>query len=206
MPFWTAVDGKAQDPKRESRFIVSIGALNDGSNNVWYAKSFTKPQATIKPGTHKYLNHTFKYPGSVEWSDCTVEFIDPTNPIDAAGSIAQLLEAMGYQIPLDGGKTSESLFTISKRKSVGALGQVAVASIDDMGVRIETWNLEQPWVNKFEWGSYKYAGDELLSLKLTFTYDWASCVLGQSGDNESEALSALAPTTTSFFKDPTPTR
>jgi len=204
MPFWTAVDGKAQDPKRESRFIVSIGALNDGSNNVWYAKSFTKPQATVKPGTHKYLNHTFKYPGSVEWADCTVEFIDPTNPIDAAGSIAQLLEAMGYQIPKDGSESQ--LVNISKRKSVGSLGKIAVSSIDDMGVNIETWNLEQAWVNKFEWGSYKYAGDELLTLKLTFTYDWASCILGVSGDNDAQPVKALPPTNgKTFFKDPTPT-
>jgi len=118
------------------------------------------------------------------------------------------LEAMGYQIPKDGGLTPESLYTISKRKSVGALGQVAVASIDDMGVRIETWTLEQPWVNKFEWGSYKYEGDSLLTLKLTFTYDWASCILGVSGDNNAQPKTALPPQTggKTFFKDPTPTR
>lgn len=170
MPFWTAVDGNKQDPKRESRFIVSIESLNNGST-VWYAKSFAKPQATVKGAKHKYLNHTFNYPGSVEWADCTVEFIDPTDPVDGAGSIAQLLVEMGYQIPKDG----NGLINISKRKSVGSVGFVTVSSIDDEGEPIETWTLEQPWVTKFEWGSYKYAGDELLSLKLTFTYDWATC-------------------------------
>jgi len=201
MPFWTATDGKAQDPKRESRFVVSIQSLNN-AGTVWYAKTFTKPQATIKGVKHRYLNHQFSYPGSVEWADCTVEFIDPTDPIDAAGSIAQLLVEMGYQIPKDG----NDLINISKRKSVGSLGFVTVSSINDEGGIIETWKLEQPWVTKFEWGSYKYAGDELLSLKLTFTYDWASCILGVSGDNDAQPEKALPPTAgKTFFKDPTPT-
>ena len=202
MPFWTAA-ASGQDPKRESRFKVEIASLNN-DGTVWYAKSFTKPQATVKGVKHRYLNHQFSYPGSVEWADCTVEFIDPTDPIDAAGSIAQLLVGMGYQIPKDGGLTAESLYTISKRKSVISLGIVTVSSINDGGEEIETWTLEQPWVTKFEWGSYKYAGDELLSLKLTFTYDWATCTIKAAeliAVEEAKALSqAAAATKSTFFK------
>lgn len=180
MPFWTAA-ASGQDPKRESRFKVEIQSLNN-DGTVWYAKSFTKPQATVKGVKHRYLNHQFSYPGSVEWADCTVEFIDPTDPIDAAGSIAQLLVAMGYEIPdaPTSGEDASQLINISKRKSVGSLGLVSVSSIDDQGNEIETWTLNQPWITKFEWGSYKYAGDELLTLKLTFTYDWATCKLSRS--------------------------
>jgi len=178
MPFWTAAS-EGQDPKRESRFVVSIQSLNSTEGIVWYAKTFSKPQATVKGVKHRYLNHQFSYPGSVEWTDCTVEFIDPTEPYDAAGSIAQLLVEMGYQIPKDGSELQ--LINISKRKSVGSLGAVSVSSINDEGEEIETWTLQQPWVTKFEWGSYKYAGDELLSLKLTFTYDWATCQIKNPG-------------------------
>jgi len=187
MPFWTAAGSGGQDPKRESRFKVEIQSLNN-VGTVWYAKSFTKPQATVKGVKHRYLNHQFSYPGSVEWTDCTVEFIDPTDPIDAAGSIAQLLESMGYQIPQNG----NDLINISKRKSVGSLGSVSVSSIDDEGNEIETWELQQPWVTKFEWGSYKYEGDALLSLKLTFTYDWATCEISKGASGVVEADSALS--------------
>jgi len=190
MPFWTAAGATGQDPKRESRFKVSIGALSDTANGdtVWYAKTFSKPQATVKGIKHRFLNHTFNYPGSVEWADCTVEFIDPTDPVDGAGSIAFLLESMGYQIPENG----IDLVNISKRKSVGSLGVVSVSSIDDMGTEIETWTLQQPWVTKFEWGSYKYAGDELLSLKLTFTYDWATCEIKNPGVTPVEIAKPLS--------------
>lgn len=191
MPFWTAVDGKAQDPKRESRFVLSIESLNDGSNNVWYAKSFGKPKAEVTTTPHKYLNHTFNYPGSVKWSPVDLEIIDPTDPIDGAGSIAQLLEAMGYQIPKDG----KDLINISKRKGVGSLGYVTVSSIDDEGNEIETWTLKQAFVSKFDWGSYKYEGDSLLSLKLTLTYDWAECQLNRSEQAEAVSSTAVQSTT-----------
>jgi hypothetical protein len=191
MPFWTAVDGKAQDPKRESRFVLSIESLNDGSNNVWYAKSFGKPKAEVTTTPHKYLNHTFNYPGSVKWSAVDLEIIDPTDPIDGAGSIAQLLEAMGYQIPKDG----KDLINISKRKGVGSLGYVTVSSIDDEGNEIETWTLKQAFVSKFDWGSYKYEGDSLLSLKLTLTYDWAECQLNRSEQAEAVSSTAVQSTT-----------
>ena len=179
MPFWTAHSPTGLDPKRVSRFKVEIGSLNDatGGGTVWYAKSFSKPSAEIKTATHKYLNHSFNYPGSVTWSDVSIELIDPTDPIDAAGSLAQILTAMGYEIPKDG----SNLVNISKRKSVEALGNISVTQIDDQGNEIEEWKLQQAFVSKFEWGSYKYDGDDLDVLKLTVKYDWAECTIKRPG-------------------------
>lgn len=186
MPFWTAVDGVTSDPKRVSRFKVEIGALNN-EGTVWYAKSFSKPSAEVKFTTHRYLNHSFNYPGSVTWKDVMIELIDPTDPIDAAGSLAQLLEAMGYQIP--SGPTA--LTNISKRKSVTALGDITVIEVDDGGNALETWDLKQAFVSNFEWGSLKYDGDDLNVLKLTIKYDWASCVLSRSELTDIDAKSAV---------------
>ena len=194
MPFWTAVDGTNQDPKRVSRFKVSIEALNDdaGGNIVWYAKAFTKPVASIKTATHRYLNHSFNYPGSVEWNEITIDMIDPTDPIDAAGSLAQLLEAMGYVIPAVG----STLVNISKRKAVASLGEVAVEQIDDQGNPIETWVLNQPIITKIDWGSYKYDGDDLNVLKLSIKYDWATCLIARTENDPIEQVKAFKPTTT----------
>ena len=204
MPFWTAVDGAKQDPKRESRFVVQVGAL-DNEGTVWYAKSCTKPSATIKTTAHRYLNHTFNYPGSVEWGDVTIELVDPTDPIDTAGSLAQLLEAMGYQIPND----NLSLVNISKRKAATSVGAIYISHIDDEGLAIETWQLLQPIITKFEWGSLKYDSDNLNTLKLTIKYDWATCELA---DNNQDPVEAEKAVTTGggdsgvfFYKRPTGT-
>lgn len=195
MPFWTAVDGKTQDPKRESRFTVSIESLNQ-NNTVWYAKSFTKPSATIKTTAHRYLNHTFNYPGSVEWGDVTIELVDPTEPIDAAGSLAQLLEAMGYQVPAD----NTNLNNISKRKSTTSVGGIYVSHITDEGISNETWYLAQPIITKFEWGSFKYDSDNLNTLKLTIKYDWATCTVGTITAEDAKTVSAVeSKTEKSFF-------
>ena len=187
MPFWTAHSPTGLDPKRVSRFKVEIASLNSGGT-VWYAKSFSKPSAEIKTATHKYLNHSFNYPGSVTWSDVSIELIDPTDPIDAAGSLAQILTAMGYEIPKDG----SNLVNISKRKSVEALGNISVTQIDDQGNEIEEWKLQQAFVSKFEWGSYKYDGDDLDVLKLTVKYDWAECIINRPAS----IVGVTTPTTT----------
>ena len=198
MPFWTASDAITHDPKRVSRFKVEIGSLNNGGT-VWYAKSFSKPSAEIKAATHRYLNHSFNYPGSVTWSDVTIELIDPTDPIDAAGSLAQILTAMGYEIPAG----PSNLVNISKRKSVAALGDISVSQIDDGGEEIETWSLKQAFVTKIEWGSYKYDGDDLDVLKLTVKYDWAECTINRPILSTLSAtvspLAATSTTTGSFF-------
>ena len=191
MPFWTTYDGKSADPKRVSRFRVSVESLNQGGT-VWYAKSFTKPSAEITTTAHKYLNHTFNYPGSVKWSPVTLELVDPTNPIDAGGSLAQILAAMGYEIPAVA-STDLDFVTISKRKSVEALGTIYVEELNDEGASIEKWELQQPFVTKFEWGSLKYDGDDLNVLKLTVTYDWATCTIGAGG--ATEALASTEVTT-----------
>lgn len=172
MPFWSAVNGTSHDPKRQSRFKVSIQALNDASSkSVWYAKSFTKPSAEVNSTAHRFLNHTFNYPGSVKWNDVDIELVDPTDPVDTAASMARLLQFMGYQIPSGGG----NLINISKRKATTALGSITVEQIDDQGQTIEKWTLNQPYVKKFDWGSYKYDSDDLNTLKLIVTYDWATC-------------------------------
>jgi hypothetical protein len=196
MAFWTGVNGSAHDPKRESRFVVSIGALNK-SSYVWYAKSFTKPVATIKSVAHRYLNHSFNYPGSVEWNEVTLEMVDPTSDLDAAGTLAALLAACGYEVP----STESGLVTISKRKSVVALGAIYVSHIDDQGVQIEKWTLNQPIITKIDWGSVKYDSDNLNTLKLSLKYDWATCELGAESTGGTSAVTAVAASdTTKFFK------
>jgi len=199
MPFWSAVDGINHDPKRQSRFKVTIQALNDtDSKSVWFAKSFTKPAAEIKTTQHRFLNHTFNYPGSVTWNDIDIELVDPTDPVDTAASLAQLLHYMGYQIPSGGG----NLINISKRKATTALGTIYVEQIDDEGRAIEKWTLNQGFAMKIDWGSYKYDSDDLNVLKLTIKYDWATCEqITQGLDPAPTATSIKVGDSKSYWKD-----
>jgi hypothetical protein len=182
MPFWTQGATTGEDPKRKSKFIISMGAFNN-DNLVWYAKSFKKPSFTIKDVSHKFLNHTFYYPGSLEWDAVDLTVVDPVDPIDTVGTVALLLTRMGYNVPdnpaevaVGGGHT-----TISKRRGVGALGAVKVTQIGDSSSEaLETWTLYNCFLTKADLGQLDYTSDDLLEVKLTFRYDYATLELGNA--------------------------
>ena len=85
MPFWSENFGtnpSLKDPKRKFRFTVQFQGIDaaQGGALLWYAKSCDKPKFEIASTEHKYLNHTFYYPGSVTWQEISVAMVDPVDP------------------------------------------------------------------------------------------------------------------------------
>ena len=72
MAFWS--DGTGYEPKRAYRWILSIDDIE-----VYTIKKVSKPSFTVSESSHQYLNHTFYYPGRVEWSTVSFSLIDPIN-------------------------------------------------------------------------------------------------------------------------------
>ena len=120
--FWTQ-QGQP-DPKRMYRLLVIFPNMPNGG--TWYAKSVTKPKMSISKTEHKYLNHTFKYPGSVTWSDVSVTLIDPVS-INATQHLVSAIAASGYVIPSDYTKVT----TISKSNATAMMGRVQIIQIDE---------------------------------------------------------------------------
>ena len=85
-PFWSEnfSQGGLKDPKRKFRFTVNFNgiAAAQGGGQLWYAKTVSKPSFQIAAAEHKYLNHTFYYPGSVTWNDVVITLVDPSDMID----------------------------------------------------------------------------------------------------------------------------
>jgi hypothetical protein len=163
--FWTSTD---VSPKRKFRFLLTIGNMPNGA--TWYTKSVNKPQVMINSTPHKFLNHTFKYPGSVTWNDINVTLVDPVSP-DAAANLSRIIREAGYRPPVDVNDTT----TISKKNAVEALGAVVITQIDSEGVPVETWTLNNAWIADVNYGSdLSYGGDELTDVTIKFSYDWAS--------------------------------
>jgi len=165
MAFWT--DAQNKDPKRAFRFLVQLNNMENGA--TWYAKGVTKPQIEVKEASHKFLNHTFYYPGSTEWNTVTVTLVDPVSP-DAAANTAAILQASGYAPPQNVNDTT----TISKEAAVKALGGCIIKQIDSVGSPMEKWTLENAWLQKIEYGDLSYDTDDLTEVKLTIRYDWAT--------------------------------
>tara|TARA_B100001113_G_C20813483_1_gene493531 strand:+ start:61 stop:624 length:564 start_codon:yes stop_codon:yes gene_type:complete len=182
MAFWgQGMDSASRDPKRKFRFKVEIQTLGGGV--VWYAKTIQKPTLNVSADTtHKYLGHTFKFPGSVTWDDIEVTLVDPAEGStgeDAATKLLSIVEGAGYRFPND----TTVLETISKGKSVGSIQKVVIYQLDGNGANIERWDLHNPFVNKVAFGDLSYEDDGLSEVTLGLTFDWATF---SEGDGQSK--------------------
>ncbi len=186
MPFWTtdhSADPALNDPKRKFRFKVAFGNIGSDAGVLWYAKTATKPSFQIAAAEHKYLNHTFYYPGSVTWQDVTVTLVDPVDP-DMAATMTDIVATGGYTIPAG----YANMETISKAKAATALGAVTVSQIDSAGNELETWTMHNCFITEVKYGDLEYGGDDLTEISLTMKYDWASLTTnGKSDLNGSSA-------------------
>ncbi len=163
-----------KDPKRKFRFTVSMTGLvatDANSNEVWYAKTVTKPSFQIATTEHKYLNHTFYYPGTVSWQDVTLTLVDPQDP-DVASSFGSLMEAAKYAVPA----SSAGLTTMTKSSLGAAVGTVTIAQLNGEGAPIESWVLKNAIITEMKFGDLEYGADDLTELSLTLKYDWATLV------------------------------
>ena len=178
MPFWSENFGQSadmKDPKRNFRFVVEFQGINDpnaGGAQLWYAKTVTKPSFAINAAEHKYLNHTFYYPGNVSWNEVTVTLVDPASP-DMTATLADIIQLSGYSPPA----SPDDLTSISKAKAASGLGTVIVRQLDAEGNDLETWTLWNSFVTDVKFGdNLEYGNDDLTELSVTMRYDWARVV------------------------------
>ena len=168
--FWT--DATLRDPKRNFRFTVQLLAYPGAA--TWYAKSVTKPNFSISETSHMFLNHTFHYPGKVEWQTVDVTLVDPVEP-DAVANTMAIIQNAGYHPPKD----VNDLSTMSKARAVGALKGVVIKQIGSEGDQdiLEEWTLKNAFITNVNLGDLSCDNEDLSSVSLTFRYDWATCVV-----------------------------
>jgi len=171
--FWTTAG--ARDPKRGFRFRVSFaGGTNSVLNGIaWYAKKATKPSVSFSEASHQYLNHTYYWPARTEWNEVDITFVDPVEP-DLCDGLTSLIESVGYVVPAGGAFAPADFSTVSKSRSVAALGNVQVEQIDEDGAALETWTLNNGWVKELTFGDLDYGSDDLTEVTMKIRYDWAS--------------------------------
>jgi hypothetical protein len=192
--FWT---NPGQDPKRNYRFLVDIatgleGEEVYGSNATWYASKADKPKFSVTETPHKFINHTFHYPGRVEWETLTITLVDPVDP-NAAAATAKLLERSGYLIPANAAAAAQPT-TINKSDAIKAMGTVTITQIGEnsqggtspTGPRaVEKWVLRNAWIQAANFSMLDYESDELSTIELTLRYDWAELTVeNQTGPND----------------------
>lgn len=169
-PIWAA-DAAGLDPKRSYRFILY---LNDVPS--YFVKSTGVPQMTVSDGgTHKFLGHEFKFPGSVKWEgDIAVKLVD-TIDYNMAQKFTDFIRKAGYVYPskFSESSTNPEYYRRTISKSKFPFGALKIQRLDADGNVYESWILNNPWISKVEFGSASYDDEKLLEVTVTFKYDWA---------------------------------
>jgi len=190
MSFWT--DGSVE-PKRNYRYLVTFtgtqGATGpttvlDSVGVIWFAKNVTVPSFNVTSVTHDFLDNKYYYPGRVEWQTISLTLVDPVSP-DAVEFVNELLTNTGYKIKGQNAATLGNAETISKSGAIKAgLGNLTIDIINEEGTSLETWKLQNPFIESAKFGDLDYANDDLRTVELTIKYDWATCDVGASKGTE----------------------
>ena len=170
MGFWT--DTVSPSPKRNYRWIMLMAGIPQ-----WIVKKVNKPGFTIGEASHQYLNHTFYYPGRVEYEKTSITLVDPVTP-DASALMMKILHNAGYRIPMKPNHTQ----TLSKESACRALGNVQVASLGPEGNPIERWTYMNAWLTSAKFGDLDYSNDDLTEIQIELRYDFVT--LPQHGETD----------------------
>jgi len=164
MAFWYS---PTTSPKRQYRWLMNIGGIPQ-----WIIKKVNKPSFTINEAKHNYLNHTFYYPGRVEYEKSSITLVDPVSP-DASAIMMAILEGSGYSIP----NTANVTQTISKKNATSALGNVTITQLGAEGQPIDQFTFINAWLTSAKFGDLDYEGDNLIDLTMEIRYDFVSMPL-----------------------------
>jgi len=171
MSFWTDA---TLEPKRNYKFILSIpGTQGTGIDN-FLVKKVTKPEWEVTATEHKFLNHTFYYPGRTTWNEIQATVVDTVDSnTSATQAVMKILEASGYDLPTAPNQPV-GWGTVSKKKAVSdALGDVKIRTIDSDGNTVDEWLLHNAFITKVAMGELSYDNEEISEVTLTFRYDYA---------------------------------
>jgi hypothetical protein len=167
--FWTS---QTSAPKRNFRFLVMLG-----EDTVWWAKTVSTPSFDVSEVEHNFLDNKFYFPGRVSWSEVSMTLVDPVSPDAVSKTNDYIIGSNNYAVKLHATATAGDgkSTTISKDKSVTALGSVNIKVLDPEGKTIEDWKLQNAWIKAAKYGDLDYSSDDLRTIELTIRYDWATC-------------------------------
>lgn len=181
MAFW---NDKNLEPKRNFRWILKVDGIP-----YYYIKEVNRPSYEVSVAEHKYINHTFYFPGRVTYNEVSFKLVDAASP-DAAETLRQMLFAGGYRLPTNADVATQSL---TKQGGVTSLGDIQIvmmggggvagsgadtpasanASTHSPGDALEYWTLHNAFITGIEFSQLTYDSDDLADITVKLRYDYA---------------------------------
>jgi hypothetical protein len=194
MAFFSDTNVGGFQPKRAFRFLVTFSEL---SNLTFMAKTAAKPSYDMAIKEHNVLNHVFKFPGVVKWSDVSVTFIDAVEP-NIGSKFYNALRNSGYVAPI----SEANLMTgVTKVGTHATIGEVTIKQLDGGGIIlpagadpgdfagpvdatnvVEEWTLKNAFLKSVKFGdSLDYGSEEIVNISVDITYDYATYTSVEGG-------------------------
>ena len=174
--FWTS---PTFEPKRAFRFLVEF-TPGQTESLQFLAKSVSRPSYTVSSNPHKFFNHTFHYPGRVEWGTITLTLVDALDP-NASDIFMRYLGNIGYADPnISATQVSLTGQTITKHSATSALGMVKIMEMGtptsggSTSVEKANWVLQNAFITEVNFGEHSYDSEDMIDIQLTIQYDWAT--------------------------------
>lgn len=183
--FW---NNKMSEPKRNFRWILKIDGIA-----YYLIKEVNRPSYEISTSEHKFINHTFYFPGRVTYNEISFKLVDAVAP-DATETLRQIIFAAGYRMPQTADVATQSM---TKQAAVSALGDIQIVMLAGGGVKgsgadtpqtrtvgnnpmahtegdaVEMWTLHNAFITGVEFSQLSYDNDDLADATVKLRYDYA---------------------------------
>ena len=169
--FWA---NPGTEPKRAYRWLMRFNT-NENPLDEWLIKKVSpRPSWSLSETKHSFLNHTFYYPGRIEYDEISVTLVEAVSP-NSAENLQNMLELSGYVRP---NATAGQLASVSKAgwtapsPNGAGLNNVEIVQLNEQGNVLETWRLYNTWIKACKFGDLDYESDDMLNVELTLRYDF----------------------------------
>jgi len=169
--FWS---NSGVEPRRNFKFLLTIGEVP-----VWVVKNVTLPKITVEEGSHKFLNHTFYFPGTVTYNTVSFTMVDAIDKKISQNILGSFMQG-GYQIPSDVNVANASLITKSDASSglgtvtISQLGASAQDDKDEFHIQ-----LVNSWIKDLEFPQgLSYDSQDPTEIKVEIRYDFFTAAAG----------------------------
>ena len=168
MAFWST---PGLEPKRGYRWIMELSINSPNNLDSYLIKRTSRPSWTLSESTHVFLNHTFYYPGRVQYNEISVQVVDSVSP-NAARNLMNLLAEAGYVAP-DRAETEWQTVSKGGFGSGGAnLGNPVIKQLNEDGTVLEEWSFRNAWIKSCTLGDLDYTSDDMLNVDMVLRYDY----------------------------------
>lgn len=145
-----------QEPKRVNRFVLEFPS--ELGIDSFIVQTSGKPKMTINSVPIEYMNTKTFVSGKFFFETMDIEFIDVIGP----STTQKVQEWINLHAEAATGRMGYA---------VGYKKNLVLKALDPTGVEVEKWSLVGCQITSADFGSYDYATDDVLKIKITIQPD-----------------------------------